>query len=107
MLPSLSATSLLILACYLAKKVPVMLNRTQSNEAFSHCIKSQNVKTILTSKSFFQKIQTPRLKKYEMTFFEDLLKDISLTQKLKAVYDAMRFQIPNDISQTAVVLFTS
>ena len=107
MLPSLSATSLLILACYLAKKIPVMLNRTQSNEAFSHCIKSQNVKTILTSKSFFQKIQTPWLKKYEMTFFEDLLKDISLTQKLKAVYDAMRFQIPNDISQTAVVLFTS
>lgn len=107
MLPSLSATSLLICWCYLAKKIPVMLNRTQSNEAFSHCIKSQNVWIILTSKSFFQKIQTPRLKKYEMTFFEDLLKDISLTQKLKAVYDAMRFQIPNDISQTAVVLFTS
>lgn len=107
MLPSLSVTSLLICWCYLAKKVPVMLNRTQSNEAFSHCLKSQNVRTILTSKSFFQKIQTPRLKKYEMTFFEDLLKDISLTQKLKAVYDAMRFQIPNNISQTAVVLFTS
>ena len=107
MLPSLSATSLLVVWCYLAKKVPVMLNWTQSNEAFSHCIKSQNVEVILTAKSFFQKIQTPRLKKYNMTFFEDILKDISLTQKLTAVYKAMRFKIPTNISKIAVVLFTS
>ena len=107
MLPSLSATSLLIVWCYLAKKIPVMLNWTQSNEAFSHCIKTQNVEVILTAKSFFQKIQTPRLKKYNMIFFEDILKDISLTQKLTAVFKAMRFKIPTDISKIAVVLFTS
>ena len=107
MLPSLSATSLLVVGCYLAKKVPVMLNWTQSEEAFSHCIKSQNVKVILTAKSFFQKVQTPWLQKYKMTFFEDVLKDISLVQKLTAVCKAMRFKIPTDISKVAVVLFTS
>lgn len=107
MLPSLSATSLLVVWCYLAKKVPVMLNWTQSNEAFSHCIKSQDVKVILTAKSFFQKIQTPWLKKYNMTFFEDILKDISLMQKLKAVCKAKAFNIPKNISKIAVVLFTS
>ena len=107
MLPSLSATSLLVVWCYLAKKIPVMLNWTQSNEAFSHCIKSQNVEVILTAKSFFQKIQTPWLKKYNMTFFEDILKDISLTQKLTAVVKAKRFKIPTNISKIAVVLFTS
>lgn len=107
MLPSLSATSLLVVGCYLAKKVPVMLNWTQSEEAFSHCIKSQNVKVILTAKSFFQKVQTPWLQKYEMTFFEDVLKDISLIQKLTAVCKAMTFKIPTDISKVAVVLFTS
>ena len=107
MLPSLSATSLLILWCYLAKKVPVMLNRTQSQEAFSHCLKSQKIEIILTSKSFFQKVQTHWLKKYEMTFFEELLKNISLLQKIKAVYQSYRFQLPKNISQTAVVLFTS
>lgn len=107
MLPSLSATSLLVIWCYLAKKVPVMLNWTQSEEAFSHCIKSQDVKVILTAKSFFQKIQTPRLKKHNMTFFEDILKDVSLTQKLIAVYKANRFKIPTNISNIAVVLFTS
>ena len=84
-----------------------MLNWTQSNEAFSHCIKSQNVQVILTAKSFYQKIQTPRLKKYNMTFFEDVLKDISLTQKLIAVIKATRFKIPSNISKIAVVLFTS
>ena len=107
MLPSLSATSLLVVWCYLANKVPVMLNWTQSHEAFSHCIKSQNVQVILTAKSFFQKIQTPWLKKYNMTFFEDILKDISLAQKLGAVLEAKRFKIPTNISKVAVVLFTS
>ena len=107
MLPSLSATSLLVTGCYLAKKIPVMLNWTQSEEAFAHCIKSQNVKVILTAKSFFQKVQTPWLQKYKMTFFEDVLKDISLMQKLTAVCKAMSFKIPTDISKIAVVLFTS
>ena len=107
MLPSLSATSLLVVWCYLANKVPVMLNWTLSNEAFHHCIKSQNVKVILTAKSFFQKIQNPRLKKYQMTFFEDILKDISLSQKITAVLKAKKFNIPTDISKIAVVLFTS
>ena len=107
MLPSLSATSLLVVWCYLAKKIPVMLNWTQSEEAFAHCIKSQNVQVILTAKSFFQKVQTPWLQKYKMTFFEDVLKDISLVQKLTAVCKAMCFKIPTDISKIAVVLFTS
>jgi hypothetical protein len=84
-----------------------MLNWTQSQESFSHCLKSQNVEVILTAKSFFQKIQTPWLKKHNMTFFEDILKDVSLTQKLIAVYKANRFKIPTNISNIAVVLFTS
>ncbi len=107
MLPSLSATSLLVVGCYLANKIPVMLNWTQSEEAFRHCIKSQDVRAILTAKSFFQKIQTPWLKKYEMTFFEDMLKTISLRQKLTAVIKAKRFKLPKKISNIAVVLFTS
>ncbi len=84
-----------------------MLNWTQSNEAFSHCVKTQNVEVTITAKSFFQKIQTPWLKKYNMVFFEDILKDVSLIQKLKAVLKAKRFKIPANISKIAVVLFTS
>jgi long-subunit acyl-CoA synthetase (AMP-forming) len=42
-----------------------------------------------------------------MTFFEDVLKDVSLIQKLAAVWRATLFNIPKDISKIAVVLFTS
>lgn len=107
MLPSLSATALLVTGCYLANKIPVMLNWTLSKEAFSHCLKSQKIETILTSKSFFDKIQRPRIKNYKMTFFEEMLKNISLFQKLQAVSQAKKFKIPQDISPIAVVLFTS
>jgi long-chain-fatty-acid--[acyl-carrier-protein] ligase len=107
MLPSLSATSLLIIACYLAEKIPVMLNWTQSEEAFAHCVKSQEIAVILTAGSFFKKIQTPWLKKYEMTFFEELLKKVSLGQKIKALVKALLFQLPHQVDETAVVLFTS
>jgi long-chain-fatty-acid--[acyl-carrier-protein] ligase len=107
MLPSLSATSLLIIACYLAEKIPVMLNWTQSEEAFAHCVESQNISVILTAGSFFKKIQTPRLKKYKMTFFEEVLRGVSLGKKLKALVKATLFHLPNTLDETAVVLFTS
>ena len=107
MLPSLSITSLLITWCYLANKIPVMINWTQSEEAFKHCLQSQNIQVILTVKSFFQKIHNPWLKNYDMIFFEDLLKKISLTQKLKAFIKAKLLKIPSNISDIAVVLFTS
>lgn len=107
MLPSLSATSLIIAACYIADKVPVMLNRTQSEEAFKHCLKSQEIDIILTSKTFFKQIQTPWLKKYNMTFFEELLSKISIYKKIKAFMQAKNFHIPSKIQKTAVVLFTS
>jgi long-chain-fatty-acid--[acyl-carrier-protein] ligase len=107
MLPSLSATSLLIIACYLAEKIPVMLNWTQSEEAFAHCVKSQEVNVILTAGSFYKKIQTPRLKKYEMTFFEEILKGVSLGKKVKALVKASLFYLPKNLDERAVVLFTS
>jgi long-chain-fatty-acid--[acyl-carrier-protein] ligase len=107
MLPSLSATSLLIIACYLAEKIPVMLNWTQSEEAFKHCVESQEVSVILTAGSFFKKIQTPWLQNYEMTFFEELLKKVSLGQKVKALFKSLLFQLPKKLDEKAVILFTS
>jgi long-chain-fatty-acid--[acyl-carrier-protein] ligase len=107
MLPSLSATSLLIIACYLAEKIPVMLNWTQSEEAFAHCVKSQEVSVILTAGSFYKKIQTPWLKKYDMTFFEELLKGVSLGKKIKALVKSLIFSLPKKLDEKAVVLFTS
>jgi long-chain-fatty-acid--[acyl-carrier-protein] ligase len=42
-----------------------------------------------------------------MTFFEELLKKVSLGQKLKALMKALLFNIPKKLDAVAVVLFTS
>jgi hypothetical protein len=61
---------------------------------------------IFTSRSFYQKIKAPYFEKNNLVFFEDILKKISLKQKLLAVFDSYRFYIPNQ-KKEAVVLFTS
>lgn len=93
MLPSLSATSLLVVGCYLSGKVPVMLNWTLSEAGFKHCLEVQKIKTILTAGSFFEKIQTPWLKKYKMTYFEEELKKASVGMKVKGVWSMVRFMM--------------
>ena len=42
-----------------------------------------------------------------MTFFEELLKKVSLIQKLKALAKSKFFKIPSHLDPTAVILFTS
>lgn len=98
---------MLLLASYLAEKVPVMMNWTHPEAAFDHCVKFSNTDTILTSKTFFQNINIPRLNKYKFVFLEDLLKDISFLRKIKALFNSWRFPLPNKLDKTAVILYTS
>ena len=107
MLPSLSATALLITACYFAGKIPVMINWTQSEQAFDSCVKSQNTSLIFTAKSFFNTLQNPWLKHYQFVFIEDLLKDIPVFVKLRGLFKFLFFITPSNLDETAVVLFTS
>lgn len=107
MLPALSSTSILLLSCYLAEKIPVMMNWTHPEPAFAHCVKFSKTKKILTSKAFFQKINIERLKKYDFIFLEDLLKNIPLHRKLKALVKSWTFPLPKHPSETAVILYTS
>lgn len=106
LLPSLSGTSLLVVATYLAWKIPVMLNRTLSQEAFEHCVKYKNIPAVLTSRSFYKKIQAPYFEKNNLVFLEDILKNITLKQKLVALYKSLRFYTPKQ-KEEAVILFTS
>lgn len=106
MLPAVTASSLLITATYLAWKIPVMLNWTIWEAAFDHCVWYKNIATILTSKSFFIKVKMPRYDKYNFTFLEDVLRHVSLRQKITALAKSMRFALPRQ-SKEAVVLFTS
>lgn len=97
----------MLLATYLAEKIPVMINRTHPQAAFDHCVKFSKTKKILTSKAFFSKINIPRLQGYDFVFLEDLLKDIPLSRKLSAWIRSFTFPIPSKLDETAVVLYTS
>ena len=107
MFPALSSTTMIVLATYLAEKIPVMMNWTHPESAFDHCVKFSQTKKILTSKTFYKTINIDWLDKYEFVFLEDLLKDIPLSYKLKAVVKSLYFPLPKKLDETAVVLYTS
>lgn len=107
MLPSIGSVGILLLASYLGEKIPVMMNRTHPETAFAHCVKFSKTEKILTSKTFFNKINISRLKKYDFIFLEDLIKDIPWHRKLKALVKSRYFPIPKQLDKTAVVLYTS
>ena len=50
--------------------MPVNLNFTLSAEAFDSCVRQCNMKTMITSRAFIEKIGMPR--RPEMVFVEDL-----------------------------------
>lgn len=108
MVPALASTSLLIFGSYLAGKLPVMLNWTVGEKSFAHCMQFSGLDTILTSRKFYEKIQSPWLKEFEgkMVFIEDIIRDISITTKLSALIKKFFFLIPPQKNE-AVMLFTS
>lgn len=120
MLPAVWSASLLLMATYLAWKTPVMFNWTLWKEAFDHCKNFSGVEKILTSSNFYDKVKNDFLEKHqknnEFTFVEELLKNISIFDKIKALTKSFYMPIPNvgvmpsypeKRSPVAVILFTS
>lgn len=108
MLPALASTSLLLYGTLLSGKVPVMLNWTVGEKSFAHCMDFAGLETILTSRKFYEKIQTPWLKPFEskMVFVEDIIKDLWIVTKVRAVIKKSLFLLPKK-REEAVMLFTS
>ncbi|WP_430816141.1 AMP-binding protein [Carboxylicivirga sp. RSCT41] len=112
MLPALQSTTLLIAACYLAGKVPVMLNWTVGKKVLLHCIETVGVKTILSAGAFVEKIdeQLPSEIKEKLVLLEKKVPELSLATKLKG---AIKAKLPKLListkskPETAVILFTS
>lgn len=109
MLPATPAASMLIIASMLAGKVPVMLNWTIGDRAFRHCMDFAGIKTILTSKAFYEKIRTPWLEAYDnsFVFLETALPKLPLTTKLMGALRSRLFSLPKNAPKDAVMLFTS
>ena len=112
MLPAVWSASLLIMAIYLAGKIPVMFNWTSWKDPFDHCVKFSEVEVILTSSNFYDNVKNDFLEEYnkenKFIFLENLLKNVSLWDKIKALLKSFYMPIPN-IKQkdNAVILFTS
>ncbi|NBC83115.1 MAG: AMP-binding protein [Bacteroidetes bacterium] len=112
MLPALQSTSLLIMATYLAGKIPVMLNWTVGPKMLQSCMDSARLSRIITASAFFDKVanQLPTSFKDRCLFFDREIKTVSLGMKIKALLKSWMpgkfYKGPNG-NQTAVILFTS
>jgi len=114
MLPAVWSASLLLMATYLAWKTPVMFNWTLWKEAFNHCKNFSGVEKILTSSNFYDKVKNVFLEEHqknnEFTFVEELLKNITTIEKIKALIKSFYMPVGNAAMHSndiAVILFTS
>jgi long-chain-fatty-acid--[acyl-carrier-protein] ligase len=111
MLPALQSTTLLIMASYMAGKIPVMLNWTVGNKVLVHCAEITDLDIIITATSFFEKVkeQIPSEIEGKLMFLDKEVKNITTPMKLKGVLMAKfpKLFINTKIDETAVVLFTS
>ncbi len=111
MLPALQSTTLLIIATYMAGKIPVMLNWTVGNKVLEHCADITNLDVIITAGSFYEKVkdQIPESVAKRLMFLEKEVKNISTAMKLKGLVMAKfpRLFINTNLDKIAVILFTS
>jgi len=112
MLPALQSTTLLVAACYMAGKVPVMLNWTVGQKVLDHCAQTAGIEQILSAGSFIKKIeeQLPDSIKSKLILLENEIPKISIISKLKGLiiskFPKLLVKYKN-IDETAVILFTS
>ena len=110
MLPALQSTTLLVMATYLAGKIPVMLNWTMGKKTIEHCIETVGLTHILTAKSFYDKIEEQLSDdvKNKCIFFEKKVQSLSTATKLLGLFGYLLKQAPKQqLNDTAVILFTS
>lgn len=118
MLPASVAANLLILACQLAGKVPLMVNWTVGPRHLDSVVKLSDVKVVISSWAFLDRLSNVDLNGIEdkLLMLEDIVREISLGDKLKALYRSKqstktllkKFEVDNlNKNSEAVLLFTS
>ncbi|MDO5552400.1 MAG: AMP-binding protein [Planctomycetia bacterium] len=70
------------------RRVPVNLNYTFSNETNNYCLHKVGIKRVLTSRKLLQKLPNLKLDA-ELIILEDILKDITRTDKLVALFQSL------------------
>lgn len=118
MLPASVAANLLVMATEIAGKVPLMVNWTVGRRHLESVVKLSNVKVVLSSWAFLDKLENVDLDGIEnqLVMVEDIRRQFTLFDKLKASWRANRstkaimkiFGIDRQKkTDPAVLLFTS
>jgi acyl carrier protein len=112
MLPALQSTTLLIIASYMAEKIPVMLNWTVGKKVLQHCIDITGIDVILSADSFIKKIEEQLHEniKAKLVLLEKEIPKINSTTKIKGLIVSefpKLFLKYKQVNETAVILFTS
>ncbi|MCX7885680.1 MAG: acyl-[ACP]--phospholipid O-acyltransferase [Verrucomicrobiae bacterium] len=104
LLPPCVPAALLNYAALLAGKVPVNLNYTLGQEALACCVRRCNLKSIVTSRQFLQKIKISSLggpgETPVLLFLEEIAAKPSFGEKLAAV--AMSWLLPPRVLERAL-----
>ncbi|MFA6977679.1 MAG: AMP-binding protein [Ignavibacteriaceae bacterium] len=113
MLPNSAGAVLSILGTLMNGRIPVMINYSTGAEMNSiYAQKKCAFKTIITSKALLEKINCPKVE--GMIFLEDIMKSVSILDKIKA---ALKASLPTELllksihkgeeDDTLLILFTS
>jgi acyl-[acyl-carrier-protein]-phospholipid O-acyltransferase / long-chain-fatty-acid--[acyl-carrier-protein] ligase len=115
LMPSASATLMLILGLFGLRRVPAMLNFTAGVEGVQSAIHTARIQTILTSHAFVERAKLgpllERLERVTIVYLEDLRPRFTLRDKLWLILYALwaprRVTLRTRPEDPAVILFTS
>jgi acyl-[acyl-carrier-protein]-phospholipid O-acyltransferase/long-chain-fatty-acid--[acyl-carrier-protein] ligase len=86
LLPASVGAVLANIGLYIAGRIPVNLNFTIGRESIDAAVRQAQIRTILTSRRFLEKANLPEMP--GMLFLEDLRKEITTADKLRAFVSA-------------------
>ncbi|WP_131195128.1 acyl-[ACP]--phospholipid O-acyltransferase [Lichenihabitans psoromatis] len=112
LLPSSNAAAVTLLAVSSAGRVPAMINFTAGATAVTAACTMAGVTSIVTSRAFIEKGRLDKLiaslqASVRIVYLEDLRKDLSLVDKLRALAAPHRPLVARLPDDPAVILFTS
>lgn len=114
LMPNVLANVVAFFALQSVDKVPAMLNFSTGVAQVLSCVKTVQLKTVLTSKKFIENAHLEKLEEalkengLNIVYLEDFAAQILLTDKLKGVMSYLYSAKPkNNAEHTAAVMFTS
>jgi acyl-[acyl-carrier-protein]-phospholipid O-acyltransferase/long-chain-fatty-acid--[acyl-carrier-protein] ligase len=94
LLPSTVGGALANIAIPMIGKIAVNLNFTASADAFNSSIEQCGIRTVITTRPFVEKVGTKCPVPDDAVYIEDLLEDISLSAKIRALAKALLLPVP-------------